>query len=194
MPPKAKITKEMIVDAAFSIVRQSGVDKITARRISEELKCSTQPILYHFSSVEEIKRAAYEKADAYHSEYILNMENMQDNPMFTIGINYIRFAIEESNLFRFLFQTDEFSGTGMLELLDTEEMLPVISVFQQEMDISLDAAKEIFATLFIFAHGYASLHANNAMKYDEQLVAAMLTKIFYGAVYAAEEVTDEEVV
>lgn len=29
MPPKAKITKEMIVDAAFEIVRSEGVDKVT---------------------------------------------------------------------------------------------------------------------------------------------------------------------
>ena len=29
MPPKTKITKEMIVDAAFEIVRSEGVDKVT---------------------------------------------------------------------------------------------------------------------------------------------------------------------
>ena len=34
MPPKAKITKEMIVDTAFEIVRKEGVHKVTARSIS----------------------------------------------------------------------------------------------------------------------------------------------------------------
>lgn len=31
MPPKAKITKVMIVDTAFEIVRKEGADKVAAR-------------------------------------------------------------------------------------------------------------------------------------------------------------------
>lgn len=194
MPPKVKITKEMIIDAAFEIVRREGVDKITARSISEQLKCSTQPVLYHFASVEEIRREVYQKVDEYHSGYIMNMQNDYGNPMLTIGMNYIRFAMEESQLFRFLFQSNEFSGTSILELVDTEEVLPIISVFQQEMDVSLASAKEIFSTLFIFVHGYASWYANNKMFYDEKLLISTLTKVFYGAVYATKEVKDEETI
>ena len=57
MPPKAKITKEMIVDVAFGIIQREGVDKVTARSISQQLNCSTQPVLYHFATVEDIKKA-----------------------------------------------------------------------------------------------------------------------------------------
>ena len=103
MPPKAKITKEMIVDAAFEIVRKEGADKITARSVSEFLNCSTQPVLYYFSSIEDIKKAVYSKADEYHSNYIMGMEIDYGNPMLTIGMNYIKFAIKEKELFRFLF-------------------------------------------------------------------------------------------
>ena len=42
-------------------------------------------------------------------------------------------------------------------------------------------------TLFVFVHGYASLFANNEMTYDEKLLAAALTKVFTGAVYAVKE-------
>ena len=44
----------------------------------------------------------------------------------------------------------------------------------------------------IFVHGYASLLANNEMDYDEQLLEALLTKVYMGAVYAAKEAKDEE--
>ena len=101
---KAKITKEMIVDTAFEIVRKEGADKVTARSISEQLNCSTQPVLYYFSTVEDIKKAVYIKADEYHSAYLLDVGMTCENPMLAIGINYIKFAIEERNLFRFLFQ------------------------------------------------------------------------------------------
>lgn len=192
MPPKAKITKEMIVDTAFKIVQKEGADKVTARSISEQLNCSTQPVLYYFSTVEDIKIAVYKKVDEYHSAYIMDTEIAYENPMLAIGMNYIKFAIDERNLFRFLFQSNEFSGVSMLDLLETEELLPILAVLQNELDMSLENTKEVFSTLFIFAHGYASLYANNTMIYDELNVMKALEKIFYGAIYATKEIENEE--
>ena len=192
MPPKAKITKEMIVDTAFKIVQKEGADKVTARSISEQLNCSTPPVLYYFSPVEDIKKAVYKKEDEYHSAYIMDTEIAYENPMLAIGMNYIKFAIDERNLFRFLFQSNEFSGVSMLDLLETEELLPILAVLQNELDMSLEDTKEVFSTLFIFAHGYASLYANNTMIYDELNVMKALEKIFYGAIYATKEVENEE--
>lgn len=189
MPPKAKITKEMIINTAFNIAQKEGVDKVTARSISEQLSCSTQPILYYFSTVEEIKRMVYKKADEYHTDYIMNTEIDCGNPMLTIGMNYIRFAIEERNLFRFLFQSNEFSGVSMLDLLETEELLPILTVLQNELDMSMEDTKEVFSSLFIFVHGYASLYANNTMIYDELNVMKVLEKIFYGAICATRRLT-----
>lgn len=194
MPPKVKITKEKIVDAAFTIARKEGADKITARSVSEQLNCSTQPVLYHFSSVEEIKRAVYEKADEYHTSYIMDIQDKYENPMVSIGINYIRFAMEEGSLFRFLFQSNEFSGKSMLELMDTEDVHSIIAAFQQEIGVSISEAKEIFVTLFIFIHGYASLYANNSMIYDEKNLMDTLTKVFYSVVHMAKEDKDEETI
>lgn len=186
MPPKAKVTKEMIVDTAFKIVQKEGVDKVTARSISEQLNCSTQPVLYYFSTVEDIKKMVYKKADAYHSNYIMNTEIACGNPMLAIGMNYIKFAIEERNLFRLLFQSDEFSGVSVLNLLETKELLPILTVLQNKLDMSMEDTKKVFSTLFIFTHGYASLYANNTMIYDELNVMKALEKILYGAVCATK--------
>ena len=118
MPAKAKVTKEMIVDAAFSIARQAGAENINARTVSERLHCSTQPVMYHFATIEELKRTVYARADVYHSEYLMNMKKPPRGAALGIGMNYIRFAIEEPHLFRFLFQSDYFSGKTLLELID----------------------------------------------------------------------------
>ena len=77
MPPKVKITKEMIIDAAFEIARSEGAENINARTVSKKLGCSTQPVMYHFKTIEELKRAVYEKSDEYHSAYIMNMHSME---------------------------------------------------------------------------------------------------------------------
>ena len=192
MPPKARISKEMIIEEAFQIARKEGADRITARRISECLKCSTQPVLYYFDTVEEIKAAVYQRADEYHTNWLMNMECHEEDPMLSIGMNYIRFAVEEKNLFHLLFQSNEFSGAGLLDLVQLEELEPIMQVLQQEAEVTPDEAREIFSTLFIYVHGYASMFANNEMVYDEKLLATSLEKVFMGAVYAAKEATNEE--
>ena len=116
MPAKVKVTKEMIVDAAFAIAREAGVERINARTVSERLHCSTQPVMYHFETMEALKRTVYAKADLYHSEYLMNMKKPPKGAALGIGMNYIRFAIEEPHLFRFLFQSDYFNGKTLLEL------------------------------------------------------------------------------
>lgn len=187
MPPKARITKEMIVEEAFQIVRTEGAEKITARRISERLKCSTQPVLYYFAAVEEIRAAVYRRADNYHTRRLMSAEHGQEFSMLGIGMNYIRFAVEEKNLFRFLFQSNEFSGTSLLNLVQSEEMSPILQILQKDAGVTAEEAKEIFSMLFVFVHGYASLFANNEMEYEEAFLAAALRRAFSGAVYASKE-------
>ena len=65
----------MVIDAAFDIARIDGADRINARSIAHKLGCSTQPILYCFHSVDEIKKAVYEKADEFHLAYIIGIKN-----------------------------------------------------------------------------------------------------------------------
>lgn len=64
MPARVKATKEMIVDAAFDIARETGAENINARTVSEKLNCSTQPVMYHFATIEDLKRAVYERQTA----------------------------------------------------------------------------------------------------------------------------------
>ncbi len=182
MPPKARITKEMIVNAAFEIAQSCGSENINARTVSSKLGCSTQPVMYHFKTIEELKKAAYQKADEYHSEYIMNIRS--DYPMKDIGGNYLRFSTEEKNLFRFLFQSNSFSGSNILDLIDAEEIQPVIGILAREADITSEQAKIVFRSVFMCVHGYASMLANNDMTYDEESISANLDLVLYGAIGA----------
>ena len=95
MPPKPKITRDMVIDAAFEVARKTGAENINARTVSKKLNCSTQPVMYHFATIENLRKAAYKKADEYHTEYLMNIPETQEDIMLGIGLNYIRFAIEE---------------------------------------------------------------------------------------------------
>ena len=189
MPAKVKATKEMILDAAFEIARETGAENINARTVSEKLNCSTQPVMYHFATIEDLKKAVYAKADGYHSEYLMNISGNQTGAMLGIGLNYIRFAIEEPHLFRFLFQSNFFSGNTMLELIDAEELIPVLSAMQKALGMGMEQTKQVFLTVFLFAHGYASIIANNSLKYDEEIINSHLERAYRGAILSAKEAT-----
>ena len=104
-----------------------------------------------------------------------------------IGMNYIRFAIKEPNLFRFLFQSGFAVENNLLEMVDSEELKPVLNAMQAAMDMSMEETKKVFVTIALFAHGYASIIANNALEFEESVVACHLERAFRGAVLAIEE-------
>ena len=191
MPAKTKVTKEMIVDAAFAVARETGTENINARTVSEKLNCSTQPVMYHFATIEELKKTVYAKADRYHSEYLMNPKRRADGAMLGIGMNYIRFAIEEPHLFRFLFQSDYFDGATLPELIEAEELAPVLSAMRSALDMNEEQTKNVFLTVFLFAHGYASIIANNSLKYDEETINSQLKQAYKGAILAARKETEE---
>ena len=184
MPPKTRITKDMIIKAAIEIAKQSGYESINARTVSEHLHCSTQPVMYHFSTIDALKRAAYAQVDHLHSEYLMKMIPEQD-PILGIGLNYIRFAVEEPRLFRFLFQSGYAEENSLLEMIDSEELIPVLAVMQEGAGLSMEKTKQIFLTVALFAHGYASIIANNSLEFDETLVAKHLEQAWDGAFLAA---------
>ena len=58
MPPKVKVTREDIVDAALDIIRESGEDALNARAVASKLGVSTQPIFSNYESMDMLKKDA----------------------------------------------------------------------------------------------------------------------------------------
>ena len=189
MPPKTKITSEMIVSAAIEVVRQRGFENINARTVSAQLHCSTQPVMYHFSTIDSLKKAAYKRVDQLHTEYMMKTPPGQD-PILGIGLNYIRFAVEEPQLFRFLFQSGYAQENSLLEMVDSEELVPVLEAMREGAGLSPRKTRNVFITVALFAHGYASIIANNHLEFDEKLIAEHLERTWNGAVLAAESSAD----
>ena len=183
MPPKPRITRQMILDAAYAIAREQGAEMINARIIAQRLGCSTQPVLYYFARMEDIRREVYRMADMYQTEYLMQLPEHL-NPMIAIGLNYVRFSVSEKHLFRLLFQSDSFNGQNIADLVDTPELTPVLEIFQQEAGLNREQTKFLFKTLTMLIHGCASLLANNTMEYDEAEIIPMLETAFNGIMAA----------
>ena len=106
MPAKRKINKEDIVNICVQIIRQEGMKGLNARKVAKELGCSTQPIFYIYSNLEEMKNDALEKIAQIFYGAILK-SNSDKTVYKDIGKNYIRFAKDEPMFFNLLFNSDE---------------------------------------------------------------------------------------
>ena len=172
MPKKPTTTREEMIEGAFQLIRREGYSALTVRRLATELGCSTQPIMYQFPELETLKDAAYQKADRFHTEYIL-----QDDDFLEIGLRYIRFAKEEGNLFRFLFQSGRFDGTSIRQLTHETVDGSIVEAASRDLQMSRQDTLDAFEVLFAMVHGYASLIANNALEYDPDALRSVLSNV-----------------
>ena len=73
MPPKPQFTAEEIAAAALSLVKELGVEALTARNLAARLGTSARPIFTVFKSMDEVRWAARELAlrefEQYFSDY-----------------------------------------------------------------------------------------------------------------------------
>ena len=175
MPKKPTTTKEAMIDGSCRLIREQGYEALTVRNLASFLGCSTQPIMYQFPDTEVLKDLTYRKADAFHSEYILAAGDLLE-----IGIRYIRFAEEEPQLFRFLFQSSRFSGLSLGDLIRAPEAADVLAAVRMKEEMTAEEAAAFFEPLVAVVHGYASLIANNGMKYDPDAIRRALMMIAEG--------------
>lgn len=187
MPPKTKITRDMILGAGLDIIRQEGIENLNVRRIAAALGCSTQPVMYCYETMDELKNELYAAADGMHTERLMRGADSSGSPMLTIGLNYIGFAAEEKHLFRFLFQSDKFRNTSFGDLMNGEELGFLLAPLQAAAGLTERQAREVFGALFLCVHGIASLIANNSMEYDKEEFTRLLNMTFNGAVGAVKE-------
>ena len=178
MPTQIKISKEMILDAAFEIVRQYGMEKLSNRELANKLKCSIRPIYYQFENVEQMQKELYEKIEKYFYKFLLD-HMVEGIPQYKqVGINYIKFAKQEKKLFQTLFMSEIgltpnafVSKTGK-DYNEIEKLIKISTNLQKE-DI-----KGFHTKMWIFCHGIATLVANNTIKLTDSQIQELLSYEF----------------
>lgn len=65
MPPESKDNKRNGFKCCLQITRADGIEAINAKNVAAYLKCSTQPVMYNFATIEELKLAVFDQAFEY---------------------------------------------------------------------------------------------------------------------------------
>lgn len=179
MPPKAKFTKEEIVAAALTIVREQGMEALTARALGSRLGSSSCPIFTVFQNMEEVQQEAVLAARALYKEYV--GRGLQENPAFKgVGTQYILFAMQEPKLFQLLFMTEQEN------IPDLAHVLPLIDESYDEILLSIEegygigksCAEGLYRHLWVYTHGIAALCATNMCRFTGEEIGRMMTEVF----------------
>ena len=178
MPPKVKVTKEKIVNAAVDLVRGNGAQAMNARTLASALNCSTQPVFSNFVTRDELRLAVVEKAEAICGEYIRREVETGEYPAYKAsGMAYIRFAKEEKELFQLLYMCDR-SGQAIPEGSALNDQME--SFVRQNTGLDSMDAKLFHLEMWACVHGIATMFATGFLDLDRELVSKMLTDVYQG--------------
>lgn len=178
MPPKAKFTRQHITETALDIIRQEGMENLTARALGKRLGSSVCPIFTMFDNMEEVQSAAQKAARDLYGEYV--KKGLEENPAFKgVGMQYIRFAMQEPKLFQLLFMSEQPQRPPVANVLPViEENYPeILSSVQNSYDLEEMDAEKLYRHLWIYTHGIAVLCATNMCTFTPEEMGRMLTEV-----------------
>ncbi len=174
MAKELRISKETLLKTSLEIIREKGIDGLNVREVASRLHCSVQPIYYQFGSFDGLKEEVYHQALLHCREYMLKMAT-GDHAYKKMGMNYIRFAKEEPQLFQLLFMSK--TDLSPFQFMKAD---------QSYVDIKKHAAKstglppeevdQYHLKMWMFTHGIACLCATKTCEFTEEDISNMLTE------------------
>lgn len=181
MPPKPRVTREIVLDAALELLREEGMDAVNARNVAKKLGTSTQPIFSHFASMEELREALFAYAEHLYNTAMLEAMQGGGNGFLEMGLAYIRFARTEKKLFQLLFMSNRLQQEKVTEIAgSTEGDDQVIAMIGSMTGLSPDRSRRLYAGIWYTTHGIASLVATNSSTMDDAEARDVLGSVFKG--------------
>ena len=172
MPKKVVFSREDVVSKAFEILKEEGLNSITARNIAKKLKSSPAPIYSYFSSMNDLKE---ELIDIAKDQFLSYLQNSYTDMVFlNVGMGIVVFAREEKKLFGSIF----LKNNSYRDIIDGFKKI----VFREiESDprfkkISHEKTMWLIEKCWIYAHGLATLVSTNFIKdtSDEYIKKSLL--------------------
>lgn len=152
MARKTVFTGEEILEAAFNIFKNKGIDSVTARNVASHMGCSTAPIYANFKNMDELKQKVLE--NAFDILRVYTEKEYTENKFLNIGVGLLCFARDYTMIYKTLFMENskykslfESFEDRNIELMKMEETLKDFD------DMEL---KQILNKMHIFTHGLSA--------------------------------------
>ena len=172
MPPKAKFSKEEIVDAALNIVVERGEAALSTREIAAVLGVSTRPIFTYFSTMNELKAEVEKAAAEVYREYTESGLKEKD-PLLGFGMKYIDFAKNEPNLYKMLFLPHKPKGEKAAFNLFESIHPHVIESTMKTYTMERPTAEDYMKKMLVICQGFAAMIISGNCPFEESEIAEL---------------------
>ncbi len=154
--PKQRITKEMIIQAAFETARTDGMEQVLVKSIADKIGCSVQPIYSYCNNMEGLRTEVVKQVRLFLQNYL--SAHIDKNDLFrSTGRAYLQFAKEEPHLFK-IFVLHQRTGVSSLNDLYRTEANPHIAEFIADtLHIGLSQAKQLHLNMLIYTIGIGTV-------------------------------------
>lgn len=154
--PKQRITKETVVNAAFEIARNSGMEHVMVKNIAGKIGCSVQPIYSYCKNMDSLRQDVVEQTNRFIQEYVAAHID-KDDLFRSTGRLYIRLAQEEPHLFRIFILHQRKGISSLNDLYQSETNPHVAEVIASDLHISVAQAKQLHLNMLIYTIGIGTI-------------------------------------
>ncbi len=154
--PKQKITKEMVVHAAFELARAEGMEQVMVKNIAKKLNCSVQPIYSYCNNMDGLRNDVAKQAKQFIQEYIAVHIDKKDLFRST-GKAYIQIAKNEPHIFKLFIFQERKNISSLEELYQSETNPQVAQKIAKELNISIEQAKKLHLNMLIYTIGIGTI-------------------------------------
>ena len=180
MGRKTKITREMILEAAYELLDESGIGAVAIKEIAKRLGCSTQPVSWHFGSMTDLKAQLYQYAGIRLFSGLEEKMAGKDAlvAFFVSGIFYISIACDHPNVFRFTSVDDPLRTIGA-EVMDnsifTHQFDSVaVDMITAQCNVPKEKVGKAVTDTVIYTHGLAVMMMFDNFKMPKEQACKMI--------------------
>jgi AcrR family transcriptional regulator len=171
--PKQRITKEMVMDAAFQLLREGGEEQVLVKSIAAALSCSVQPIYSYCENMDALRQEISEMAADFMRNYIGEHLN-KENPFESTGKAYISFAKEEPHLFKSYFLRKRSGINSFDDLYAAEAEKNMAAYLAKTLGISESSAKKLHMNMIVYNMGLSFMMISAGCNLSEQELGGKL--------------------
>ena len=180
MAPKSKINAQMIADVSYEILKKEGEGALNARSIASGLECSTQPIYSYYKDMKDLIGVLTKMAnDEFFNMIASSLKD--ENPFLALSLNYVKFAKDNENVFKFMFfshYSEEIGPESIYGFIANKcSMGDFFGNFSKMYHISDEGYKQAFINVWSYVHGVASFasvsHTTNEELFKKIVIALL---------------------
>ena len=182
MPPKAKYSREEIIEIAFQMARENGIESVVARELGKRMGTSSSPIFTAFKNMEELHIEVRKMAMKEFESYVSDAVNF--TPAFKhVGERMIQFAATEPKLFQLLYMKEQSVRQRYQDLIselgDTVEVC--MEVMQKDYALTREQAEKLFGQIWLHTFAICVLVAGKVCHFTGEEISEMISREFQGA-------------